>query len=437
MIELSRAQCAQTTDVRWGTAASLPYRPRLRYGRFILAPAAWQMSAADLPDAAATGAEWAAALTQWRQRQRMPQHVRLNVDDMRLLLDLDQPGHQELLRRHVSRRDRANLTEVVDPAGAGWCDGRAHEIIVPLRAVTPPPWPTLPAPSPARLGQRDDGERPGTSTLVYAQLFGDLRRQDIVLAEHLPSLLATFEQEPEWWFLRYRDADRFDPHLRLRIRVADLDAVAGTMRRISAWAGRLHHDRLIREVRFPTSYAEPGRWGGGPVLRAAERVFAADSRAVLAQLRQPRQPDRQALIAAHTVAICSAFLGSTTAAMDWIIEHVAAAPSRTPIPRPIHADAVRIADPDDDWAALRARPGGAQIAAAWQARNDAIVQWRAALDTPSPDVEGVRLDDALRHALHGHYIRARGIDFDDEPACLHLTRSAALAWTARRREPRS
>jgi hypothetical protein len=29
------------------------------------------------------------------------------------------------------------------------------------------------------------------------------------------------------------------------------------------------------------------------------------------------------------------------------------------------------------------------------------------------------------------YIRSCGIDFDDEPVCLHLARAAALAWTRR------
>lgn len=431
MIELTRAQCAQVTGISWGAAAKLPYRPRLRYGRTVLAPATWRLTARELPDPHVAGPDWDAVLASWRGRRRMPAHIRLVVDDKRLLLDLNQPGHRVLLRRHLERAGHAVLTEVVDPSGTGWCRGRSHEVIVPLRASAPPPWPPLPAPTAARLIRRGHGDVPGISTIVYAQLFGDLRRQDMILAEHLPRLLEGFDTEPEWWFLRYRDADRFDPHLRLRIRLPRLDDFTATVERISSWAAGLHGAGLLRDIRFPTSYSEPGRWGSGPVLGAAERVFVADSRAVLVQLRQPHRPRRQALIATHTAAIAVASVGDVAAAMRWLTDHLPADAPQHPIPRPIFEEAVRISNPDGDWAALRAAPGGEAIVDAWQPRDAALAGWRDLLNTPGPDTDGISPDDALRHILHGHYIRAYGIDFDDEPVCLHLARAAALAWTAR------
>ncbi|MBU8857678.1 lantibiotic dehydratase [Micromonospora sp. b486] len=436
LIELARAQCAQVTGIRWGAAATLPYRPRLRYGRVILAPAAWRLTAGELPDPHGTGAAWDAGLASWRQRRRMPGQVRLVVDDKRLFLDLTEPGPRAVLRRHLEVAGHAVLTEVVDPAGTGWCGGRPHEVIIPLRAAAPPPWPRLPAPTVARLIGRDHGDVPGISTTVYAQLFGDLRRQDVILTEHLPRLLAGFGTEPPWWFLRYRDADRFDPHLRLRIRLSHPDAFGDTAARISRWAAALHRDGLLREIRYPTSYPEPGRWGAGPVLRAAEQVFTADSRAVPAQLHQPDRPHRQALIAAYTIAIAIAYLGGTTAGMRWLIERLPAAAPTEPTPRPVYREAVRLSNPDGDWAALRATPAGPAIISAWAARNTALANWRRLLTGGGPDTDGVDPDDALRHVLHGHYIRAHGVDFNDEPVCQHLARAAALAWSARHRTQR-
>lgn len=49
LTELSRAQCAQVTVFDWGAAAAMPYLPRLRYRRAVLAPARWRLVAADLP----------------------------------------------------------------------------------------------------------------------------------------------------------------------------------------------------------------------------------------------------------------------------------------------------------------------------------------------------------------------------------------------------
>ncbi|MDG4803703.1 lantibiotic dehydratase [Micromonospora sp. WMMD980] len=434
LIEVTRAQCAQVTGFRWGAAAHLPYRPRLCYGRVVLSPAAWRIDADELPERRSPEAVWEAGLVAWRQRRRMPNQVRLVVDDKRLLLDLAEPGHRAVLRRHLDVTGHAVLTEVVDPAGTDWCDGRPHEVIVPLRASAPPPWPRLPVPTATRLLGRDHGDVPGASTILYAQLFGDLRRQDVILAEHLPRLLGAFDAEPDWWFIRYRDADRFDPHLRLRIRLPHAEAFGDAVTRVSRWAAALHRDGLLREIRYPTSYSEPGRWGAGPVLRAAEQVFTADSRAVLAQLQQPNRPPRQALIAAHTVAIASAYLGNTSAGMRWLVERLpATAPSQS-TPRPVYRAAVRLADPTGDWAALRDTSVGPAIIDAWAARDVALTDWRRQLLSGGPDTDGVDADDALRHILHGHYIRAHGIDFDDEPHCLHLARAAALAWLARHRE---
>ncbi|MGC4851884.1 lantibiotic dehydratase [Micromonospora sp. DT4] len=432
LIELTRSQCAQVTGVSWGAAAKLPYRPRLRYGRVVLAPAMWRLVASELPDRHRAAAAWDMELYSWRQRRRMPEQVRLVVDDKRLLLNLTKPEHRGLLRRHLEVAGHAVLTEVVDPAGTGWCGNRPHEVIIPLQASTPPPWPPLPKPTAARLLRRDHADVPGTSTILYAQLFGDLRRQDLILAEHLPRLLADLGTQPDWWFIRYRDADRFDPHLRLRIRLPHSEDFSAAVSSISRWAACLHRDGLLREVRYPTSYSEPGRWGSGQVLRAAEQVFTADSHAVLTQLRQPDRPHRQALIAAHSVAIASAYLGGVAAGMRWLIEHFPSGAPGAPIARPVYREAVQVSNPDNGWAALRAAPSGPAILEGWRARDGALAAWRRLLTVAGPDTEGIDCDDALRHILHGHYIRAHGIDFNDEPTCLHLARAAALAWSARR-----
>lgn len=189
----------------------------------------------------------------------------------------------------------------------------------------------------------------------------------------------------------------------------------------------LHELWLLREVAYATSYPETGRWGSGPAMAAAEAVFRTDSRAVIAQLGLQARPHRQALVAAHTAAIAVAFTGSVTAGMQWLAGHVpATAPS--PVPRPVFSEAVRIADPSGDWAALRAAPGGSAITSAWQARAQALARYRG--HVPGPHTEGIDADDVLGSLLHTHFIRAVGIDFDDEAICLHLARAAAVAWFA-------
>ncbi|WP_088979162.1 lantibiotic dehydratase [Micromonospora coxensis] len=429
LIELSRAQCAQVTAFDWGAAAraKLPFLPRVRYGRAILAPATWRLEAAELPDRHQPWYAWDDAFDEWRARRRLPRLVHLVEADRRLPLDLDESAHRVLLRTHLLTAPRAVLVETPTPEDLGWCGGRPHEVIVALHATEPPPWPPLPTPTPARVIGRDQGQTPAASRILLAKLYGDIRRQDLLLAEHLPRLLAEWDAPPDWWFLRFRDPDQ---HLRLRIALPDASAFGPAAERVSAWADDLRQRGLLREIQYATSYPETGRWGSGPAMQAAEAVFIADSHAVLTQLRQAVRPSRQALVAAQIAAIAVAYTGSVETGMHWLIDHVPAKAPQ-PVPRPLFGEAVRLTHPGDDWAALRAVAGGNAIVDAWKKRDVALAAYRTHL--PGPHTDGIDTDDVLGSLMHAHYIRAVGIDFDDEDQCRYLARAAALAYFARSR----
>ncbi|MEU4028080.1 lantibiotic dehydratase [Streptomyces anulatus] len=422
LIELSRAQCATVTLFDWGAARTMPFLPRLRYGRTILAAARWRLEPAELPGRSTVWSAWDEAFTDWRTRRRLPARVSLTEGDRRLVLDLEHSGHRVLLRTHLDRGTPAVLTEHLDETG--WCQGRAHEVVIPLKVTEPPAWPRLPAPTQTRIIGRDRHDAPAASNVLLASLYGDIRRQDTILSRHLPDLLGRLDGPP-WWYVRFRDPDQ---HLRLRIALPEPDAFGAVAAEVSAWTDGLHRAGLLREVRYPTSYPETGRWGSGPAWQAAEDVFRADSRALLDQLRQLVRPSRRALVAAHTVAIASAFLGSTSAAMQWLIDNISA---RAPEPVPRHelTEAVRLADPRDQWQALAAVPGGAAIVHAWRDRDGALSVYREYLH--GPHTQGIDLDDVLSSLLHVHFVRSVAVNFPEEAICLHLARAAAQAWTAR------
>jgi thiopeptide-type bacteriocin biosynthesis protein len=425
LIELSRAQCAAVTLFDWGAARAMPFLPRLRYGRTVLSPARWHLDAGDLPARSAPWPGWDQALTAWQAARRLPRRVGVTEADRYLPLDLEHPGHRAILRAELGRSGKVVLTEALQRFG--WCDDRPHEVVIPLKAAAPSGWPRLPKPSPARVISRGQGQSPARSPVVLASLYGDIRRQDVILADHLPVLLDRLGQPP-WWYVRFRDPDQ---HLRVRVAIPDHGEFGRVATILSSWSDELRDAGLLSEVRYPTSYPETGRWGSGAAWDAAEEVFRADSRLLLVQLRQPTRPHRRALFAAHAVAIASAFCGSTVAGARWLMDHVpAAAPE--PVPRPIFAEAVRVADPSDNWAALRSAPGGTAIAGAWAGRHQALASYRSSL--VGPGAEGIDVDDVLNSLLHVHFVRAVAIDFREEACCLHLARAAAVAWTARTRE---
>ena len=427
--ELSRAQCAQVTDFDWGAAATLPFLPRIRSGRIVLAAARWRLAGPDLPARSVDWTTWDTALAGWRTRRRLPRTVYLIDGDWRLPLDLDEAAHRVLLREHLNTHPHAVLDEAPGQDRADWCGGRAHEVVVPLVSRQPATAPRLPKPSAARLVHpRDHGEAPGTSRLLYAKLYGDPERQDIVLADHLPALLAGWDDSDlRWWFLRFAEGD--DHYLRLRITLPEStpEAFGVAASQVSAWAGRLRRDGLLREVAYATSYPETGRWGSAAALDAVETVFTTDSGTVLTELAQPARPHRHALAAANFTSLAIAFTGDTTAGMHWLLNHVPAT-SPGPVPRQIYKTAQRLADPREDFHTLRTQPAGAAIVGTWAARSAAIAEYRSRLE--GPDAIGVDPDSALGSLLHTHFLRACGIEPADKAVCLYLARAAALAYTA-------
>ncbi|MDT0445611.1 lantibiotic dehydratase [Streptomyces johnsoniae] len=425
LTELARAQCAQVTTFDWGAATAMPFLPRLRYGRTVLASARWRMEASEMPGRHRSRSEWDAAVYAWRARRRLPQRVFLVEDDRRLLLDLDQAGHRVLLRQRLNRAQRAVLVEAPPDEAYGWCGGRAHEVVVPLKATRAPAWPTLPTPTAARAFSPEQIQPPGASPLLLATLYGDVRRQDTLLTQYLPGLLRRLGNPP-WWFIRFRDPLQ---HLRLRIALPEVGAFGEAAGTVSVWANELRSAGLLSDLRFPTSYREMGRWGSGAAWDAAEQVFRADSHAVIRQLSQPQRPHQRALVVAHTVSIATAFLGSTEAGTRWLIDHIpATAPA--PVPRPQFTETVRLTNPAGDWTILRSVPGGQAIVQAWADRDTALSAYRSHL--PGPDTQGIDLDDVLSSLLHVHFVRHVGVDFSEEAICLYLVRATALAWMARR-----
>lgn len=421
LTEISRSQTAALTVFPWGSATALPYLPRVRYGRTILAAARWRLDRSELPERRASWEDWHKAVDEWRTRRRVPDAVALTEGDQTLPLDLSESAHLALLRAHLDTSESADLTET--ESDGGWFEGRAHEVIVPMTAARAPQWPAVPPVSADQLLTRDHGHLPGTAPWLLVKLYGHVERQPQILSRHLPELLAQWDEPPTWWYMRYRDP-RW--HLRLRIKVPSPQDCAPAAHRVSAWAAGLRRAGLLSDMQFATSYPETGRWGTGALMGLAEDVFAADSRALAVQFARSGRPHQQVLTAANFVSLAAAFTGSIAGGMDWLVTHGRISDPR-PLDRTVLGEAVRLADPGNDWAALRAAPGGAAIAAAWSERDEALARYREGLSGTS----GLDPNLVLDSLLHAHHIRAAGIDKDDERMCIRLAHAAAMAWTHR------
>jgi thiopeptide-type bacteriocin biosynthesis protein len=422
LAEIARSQCAAVTAFPWGSAGALPFLPRVRYGRAVLAEARWRLSVTDLPGPQAAWRDWHAAVDAWRARSRVPRHAALTEGDQLLPLDLEESSHRAVLRAHLAVSDTAVLTE--SATDRGWFGGRAHEITVPLAVRTPPrPSATPSIRSWPRLGRDGHGDLPGQGRWVLAKLYAAPERHEETVARHLPDLLARWPEPPSWWIMRLADPR---PHLRLRVEHhGHRMNAASVMTAISDWVTGLRRLGLCGDVEYAAHYAETGRWGAGRLLELAEDVFVADSRTLAVQWRQRRRPDALVLSAVNAVSLAGAFFG-TDAGMRWLAEQTLSS-GEPALDRALLGEVVRLADPAGNWAALRAAPGGEAIAEAWVDRDRAVARYRAAVDEEDmgPDLPATSL-------LHAHHLRAACLDKSGEQTSMRLARAAARAWLARR-----
>jgi thiopeptide-type bacteriocin biosynthesis protein len=429
LAEITRARAAVYMPFTWDAAASLPFLPRLRFGRTVLAPAQWNLTTDDLPAPSASWPQWHDAVAAWRRRYRVPAAVHLAETDNLLRLDLRQSMHRALLRAHLNRRGHANLHQAPGPDAYGWLGGHAHEICVPLTSTVP----ALPAPPAAQLTRSrvigsDHGHVPGHSRWLYMKVYGHPDRHNDILAR-IPDLLAAWEQPLSWWFVRYLDPD---PHLRLRLHLPTADGYGAAARHVGVWLAGLRTAGLAAHMEFSTYYPETGRYGTGPAMAAAESVFAADSAAALAQISctacSSTSPDP--LTAASLGNIAAALTGTPAAGMRWLASNIPSAPAQ--IPRLVHDQAMLLADPQTGPVAAQALPGGQQILTYWQQRAAALAAYRDAL----AEAGEISVDSVLASLLHMHVIRVMGIDPETERRCHHLARSAAVGWLARNERTR-
>lgn len=426
LAEISTSRCAVYKAFHFGVAAQMPFLPRVRYRRTILAPARWLLSADDLPGQNSPAAEWNKGLDAWRERWRVPEHVAMVDHDRRQPVDLTHQLHRLLLRTRLRSAGRLELRETATPDELAWI-GRAHEIVIPFTRATDPVRP----PGTQHRFPPENQALPGRSPVLYVQIHGHPARIDELLTEHTARLIGAFGHDPPpWWFRRHREIRRpeVDPYLALYLPLPSPTAYGTAAEKVSDWAADLRRERLVSHITLATYQPQTGRYGHGAAMDAALQVFAADSRAAIAQIITATKAGirPQALAAASMVDLTISFTGTPSAGLRWLIQEL---PQQHGLLDPeLRDQALALADPDRQWANLHALPGGSEATGDWDRRADALTSYRKQLDDQR-DALGV-----LHSLLHLHHNRAVGVDIDQERATNRLVRTCALRHTASHKE---
>jgi thiopeptide-type bacteriocin biosynthesis protein len=271
----------------WGPLREAPFLPRVVSGRLVLSRARWNLTEAELQGLIQTRAgNQFAAVQAWRAERRLPRYVALVDRDHQLLIDLDNVLSVTALAHQLRGQRRAVLVEMFPDPGE-LCvtgpEGRfVHELIVPfVQAVPQRPEPDIVAPRATRSSRR---RFPPGSEWLYAKLYTGTGTADQLLNNVLGPLVRSSLASgaaDAWFFLRYADPDW---HLRLRLHGEPGRLHGEVLPRLHAAAAPLLETGQLWRLQLDTYEREVERYGGDLGIELAERVFAADSEAVLSIL---------------------------------------------------------------------------------------------------------------------------------------------------------
>ncbi|BCJ44146.1 hypothetical protein GCM10010168_09590 [Actinoplanes ianthinogenes] len=429
----------------WGPMADAPYLPRVRYGRTVIAAATWRVDPlrADLDDPG----RWAAAVEAWRQAWDVPRRVMVVSTDQRLVLDLSNPWHLELLRDEV-RKDAGLVAQEVAGEYEGWLDhgtgGHTVEIVVPLsRRRTPPS-------RPGHVAHLDGDRTPGPATgeWLYFQVYGTRRGQDDLLREQLPALVQTAAQHgaDRWFFIRYTDSQGHHLRIRLHGTPSAQWAQAGTA--VGDLLAQWQHAGIAGGHRLDQFDPELERYGGAAARDAAELIFQQDSTAAINLLRLAKDPHfpytLDELTVFSTAALAQAF-GLPLPGARWVDEQYADDPaaawlsitgSRRDLPDAFRKRAGwwrQRVDPDSGFTALAGEPAGQSVLRVLHQRDEAVRAFAQRLRDTASRTPQARVAGSLLHMTCNRLI---GGDSAREQEILGIARGAVQDNHARRRHTR-
>ncbi|HEV3459608.1 MAG TPA: lantibiotic dehydratase [Thermoanaerobaculia bacterium] len=270
----------------WGPLDSAPFVPRVTHGRLVLARAGWWMTGEEIKQLSkAEGTARYAAVQEWRQRRRLPRLVTLADGDNELLVDLDNALAVDAFLDLVEERDRALLHELFpgpEALIARGPEGRfVHELVIP--------WHRLPRPAAAaELAAAAAGDGlavrrsfPPGSEWLFAKLYTGTATADRVLRGVLAPLVRAALAAgwiDGWFFIRYGDPEW---HLRVRFHGDPAVLTARLLPALHAGVAPLLDDGRLWKLQLDTYERELERYGGPLGVVLVERLFQADSEAVL------------------------------------------------------------------------------------------------------------------------------------------------------------
>ncbi|PWK15012.1 lantibiotic dehydratase [Tumebacillus permanentifrigoris] len=442
--DIGLARYAQWAPFQWGQLDAASYLPRVRHGRVVLQSAQWKMRKRDAwyEDSMSDDAFFQ-AVQAWRDDWKAPKFVYLALFDNRMLLDLTKPHHVEEIRKELKQTGKVTLVEtgqletrsIVRGSGGVY----ASEFVFSL--IRREPEGKAPTGS-KRLAKRTGYEGPRIylpgSEWMYMKLYGIESRQEEFMATKLIELLSAVSQQglvDKAYFMRYADPDM---HIRLRLHGQPDVLSSRVMPLVHQWSTELLQDGMLSKLVLDAYEPEVERYGGPELMKLVEQVFHADSMVVANWVKANRFGGLQLpfdLVGVLSVLDYLEQFGYSFSEQVELMDQAFGSKEHLDLFRTYRKTILDIANPQDEWAGLRAHPDGALLHGMLKFR--APIVKRYAQEVRAADERGELFGpyrDLVFSVIHLHMNRLYGIDLAQERKTMILTRHALNAMKHFRRD---
>ena len=448
LLEIAEDGLACFNGFSWDAAESFPRLPRVQAGRIVLRPAQWQANRNSFEPGPPS--RFAEAVRRWRAEWEIPRYVCLTFSDNRLILDLEDEAQASEIRTELDKLPEGGsliFQEVVPGLEEAWLEGPGgryySEFILPMvlhgpadtaprsprgRGDEPPPQ----SPTPSERSRENTAEpillsdrlQPPGGEWLFLKLYVRPDLANDIIQGSLRSFTENAvraELTDGWFFIRYADPD---PHLRIRFHGEPERLTGPFFQQLCAWANDLVQEGICSRVAFDTYDRELERYGGTAAAGAAEKIFAADSRAFteLLPFTSPKSGwphDRITLLAVTVDDLLAALGYDERDRLDWYRGRSDKGAREVGDDYRRRKDLLRQAAGNPEW--LRSQPAGHEIAEILSRRRAAIEPARVLLrDLEKGAGLHPPLDTLCRSFVHLHFNRLCGPDAGDEQRVLSL-----------------
>lgn len=413
----------------WGALKGAPFLPRLKCGRIIISPAEWNLSKTIMLDFKSEE-KWSEKIKLYRKQWSTPRFLYLTKNDKRILLDLENQLHLDILEKDFNKLDSDDYLHLVEP---GYNTQEECWISSPegyyVGEFTFP----LIKKDKSHLRNNNIFESntvdltkqkkyfPGSKWL-YLKIYGMENKLDSFSGKPLLELFKLVQQEDwcsKFYFIKYKDPKS---HVRIRIKGNQENLNSEGLKIINKWAKMLQKDGFISHMVLDTYIPELERYGGPKLIELAESIFEKDSLVACEWFKlnenQKNKLDKELFCVLNIINWLECFNLSFEEQLNWINQQVNYKSYLKEF-RERKKIFLYFGNSNNNWSSLNSLQEGKAIFELFLQRKNAINKYLKELEHTSIDTD---IKKIIKSFIHMSLNRIIGIDIKKEKMMFVLAR---------------